>query len=332
MRGFYLKYRSFHKSDRIQKIQIILATIPDGIQRSELSRRLGVSRATISRDIAEMSIEYPIREDEKTHKLSLDRVSLVNNLYLTTEEIQSLHLACRLLGRKLKFHYPTASSALRKLGVGLESYAPFMTRFIIETAELFELHNENIHKNVANIIQQVTAGIINNKIISFERFSRKTKDWHITELAPYCIEPYAEGNSLYLIGKDQATDEMRTYKLELLRNITLTNCTYTIPKDFSINSYFHGSWGIWTSEGNPQRVVLRFSHTVKIRVQQTEWHVSEELDEVEDGKLIWKAMIDEPREMLPWIRGWGADVEVLEPAWVRTQVIEDLKRQNELYR
>jgi len=71
---------------------------------------------------------------------------------------------------------------------------------------------------------------------------------------------------------------------------------------------------------------------VKIRVQQTEWHVSEEVEETEDGKLIWKAMIDEPREMLPWIRGWGADVEVLEPAWVRTQVIEDLKRQNELYR
>jgi predicted DNA-binding transcriptional regulator YafY len=47
---------------------------------------------------------------------------------------------------------------------------------------------------------------------------------------------------------------------------------------------------------------------------------------MEDGTLIWRAFIAEPREMLPWIRGWGADVEVIVPMELRKSIAQELRR------
>jgi CRISPR-associated endonuclease/helicase Cas3 len=35
--------------------------------------------------------------------------------------------------------------------------------------------------------------------------------------------------------------------------------------------------------------------------------------------------------MLPWIRGWGADCEVLAPPWLRQRVKEEVERMYNLY-
>jgi len=50
-----------------------------------------------------------------------------------------------------------------------------------------------------------------------------------------------------------------------------------------------------------------------------------------DGSLIWRAWIAEPQEMLPWIRGWGADVVVLAPEEVRTHLAGEARRLAQTY-
>ncbi len=42
--------------------------------------------------------------------------------------------------------------------------------------------------------------------------------------------------------------------------------------------------------------------------------------------MEWSAEVAEPQEMLPWIRGWGADVEVIEPTELRDEMIREAKR------
>jgi CRISPR-associated endonuclease/helicase Cas3 len=318
--------KAHSKSERLYQVQLLLSTVHNGISRAEIAQRVGASRATITRDIAELSLQCPIVEDERTRKLSLEKVSFINNIFLNTEEIQSLHLACRLLARKVRFHNPAAASALRKLGQGVVSYAPYLTRFIIESAELFEMHQKVDYRSYNQIIKNITDAMTEQKEISFERYSRTSKAWITCTLAPFCIEPYAEGNTLYLVGLDTAIDEMRTYKLELIRNVCKTEVLFTIPEDFSLNSYFQNSWGIWTSKNGSQKVILKFSKAVKDRVLQTEWHTSEAVSDNGEEGLLWEASIDEPIEMLPWIRGWGADVEVIKPVWLREKLITEIKK------
>ena len=53
---------------------------------------------------------------------------------------------------------------------------------------------------------------------------------------------------------------------------------------------------------------------------------------MDDGSLLWRAWIAEPQEMMPWIRGWGADVEVLEPKELRNALIREAQELAELYK
>ena len=74
-------------------------------------------------------------------------------------------------------------------------------------------------------------------------------------------------------------------------------------------------------------VKLRFTGEQAVRrVSETRWHPSERKEKDSEGRLIWTAEIDEPQEMLPWIRGWGADCEVLEPKELREQIKGEVRR------
>jgi hypothetical protein len=76
---------------------------------------------------------------------------------------------------------------------------------------------------------------------------------------------------------------------------------------------FKYSWGIWVSDKPPKEVRLHFSAAVADRVEETLWHPTQKIERhlgpnsKPDGTVIWSALISEPLEMLPWIRGWGED-------------------------
>ncbi len=61
------------------------------------------------------------------------------------------------------------------------------------------------------------------------------------------------------------------------------------------------------------------------------WHSSQEIEDLPDGRLLWRAHISEPREMFPWIRGWGSDVEVLGPPDLRERMMQEVMALGVLY-
>jgi predicted DNA-binding transcriptional regulator YafY len=78
-------------------------------------------------------------------------------------------------------------------------------------------------------------------------------------------------------------------------------------------------------------VVLKFHPRVAHRVRETRWHRSEQMEEQPDGSLLWRARVAEVQEMLPWIRGWGADVEVLAPKELRETMMGEARALARMY-
>jgi CRISPR-associated endonuclease/helicase Cas3 len=80
-------------------------------------------------------------------------------------------------------------------------------------------------------------------------------------------------------------------------------------------------------------VKLRFSPTPAAirRLKESKWHPLERVTDTADGGCLWCADVAEPREMLPWIRGWGADCEVLEPRELRETMMGETKAMAEQY-
>ncbi|MCS7222786.1 MAG: WYL domain-containing protein [Anaerolineae bacterium] len=321
--------RAIAKAERLLRLEILLLNYPEGLHRAEIARRLGVHRSTVSRDIDTLSACVPIWEDG--NKVGIHRDGYLTRVRLTLHESTALFLAARMMATRTDKHNPHAAAAMRKLGISLERIAPLISRHLEITAQVMEDEAQRHDPVYMDVLETLTRAWS-------ER--RKVRLWHLHEptrcvfeyvFAPFFIEPYPVGQTIHTIGWREPPGALRTFKLERIQRIELLNESYVIPDDFDLRALLDTAWGIWYTEGEPQKVVLRFHPRVAHRVRETRWHRNEEVKEQPDGSLIWEAEIAEPQEMMPWIRGWGADVEVLKPLELREQLMGEAKAMAEIY-
>lgn len=137
------------------------------------------------------------------------------------------------------------------------------------------------------------------------------------------MEPTASG--LYVVGYDDWAEDIRTFKLERLESARVLLEPYTIPEDFDLEALRRASWGIM-SGAQVQEVILRFIPSAHPYVLERQWHTSQQIEETGDGGCLLHIWVSEPLEMQPWIRSWGAQVEVLAPHALRQRIAEELHR------
>lgn len=316
-----------NKVNRLMQIETLLLSHPEGLTQSDLARKLGVNRSTILRNLADMR---PIIS-EANGRLYIDRESYVVNLRLTLHEALTIHLASRLMTTRLDRSNPHAASALRKLGVALDKLAPQLSQHLMNSAETFDNHVKRNDPHYLQCLEYVTLAWSKNQKLKL--WYRNMEEGRVKEyiFCPYFIETSAIGAAIYTIGRIEPADQMRTFKFERMERVELLPASYSLPKDFDAGVLLQQAWSIWFTETPPEEVRLRFSPRVARRVKETQWHVSQEITEQADGSVLWLARIAEPREMMPWVRGWGSDVEVLAPAWLRNAMIEETKKLCEVY-
>jgi predicted DNA-binding transcriptional regulator YafY len=250
---------------------------------------------------------------------------------VTLHEAMALHLAARLMATRTDKHNPHAGAALRKLGHALEKLAPLVSGHLLASADVMDDQARRHDPVYLEVLETLTRAWADERKVRL--WYRKGRRQPVAEyvFAPYFIEPYGIGQTTYVIGWRDAPAGERTLKVERIRRIEMLTESYEIPKGFDPYSKLADAWGIWYSEGEPEEVVLRFHPRVVARVQETQWLPSERIAVQEDGFLLWEAEVAQPREMRPWIRGWGPDCEVLKPLWLREEIAEQMQQIVELY-
>jgi CRISPR-associated endonuclease/helicase Cas3 len=321
--------RATGKAERLLQIEALLLEYPDGLSQAEVARRVGVNRSTVYRCLPDLTARFAVYETDDG-RLVIDRDHYLMNVRLTLHESMALHLAARLMATRTDKQNPHAAAALRKLGLALEKLAPRVSEHLKASAEVMEDQAQRHDPVYLEVLEALTRAWSDSRVAHL---------WHRMEdgrvydydFAPYFIEPYAVGQTTHVIGWREPPGALRTFKLERIQRIELTDKTYTIPEDFDPRQLLADAWGIWYTEAEPVEVVLRFHPRVAHRVRETRWHRSERVEEQPDGYLLWRAQVAEPQEMVPWIRGWGADVEVVGPKELRDRMAGEARRLAETY-
>ena len=115
---------------------------------------------------------------------------------------------------------------------------------------------------------------------------------------------------------------MRTFKIERIREVRVTPRTFEPPEGSTLQRDLRRGWDIIADQPATD-VVLRFSPAVADRVLETTWHSLQATERQPDGSLLWRSTVSGIIEIRLWILSWGEDVEVLEPADLRTNVGDD---------
>ncbi len=318
---------SDNKSQRLSQIEALLLDHPEGLTQANLARRLGVHRSTIHRNLADLSV--PVYEDDG--RIVIDRDAYLVNLRLNLHEILFIHLAGRLMTTHMDRQNPHAAAALRKLGIALETLAPQISRFVRGSANTFDNETKRQDSHYLQVLEKLTIAWAGNHKTHLWYRSHKSGPIKEYIFRPYFIEVGAFGQSLYSIGRIDLDSTYRTFKIERVERIELLNDKFSIPDDFDPETLLGQAWGIWFTDQEPIEIVLKFSPNVASRVRETRWHPTEQVYLQEDGSLLWRAWIAEPREMMPWVRGWGCDCEVIEPMDMREKMKEEASKLFALY-
>lgn len=321
------------KLRRFEQFKSLLLAHPRGLRKAEIARRISVDRATVGHYVDDFALPHgtlPIIEITPGF-FTIDRDLYEVEISVNQHEALAIHLATRLLTTRTDKHNPHAASALRKLGEAIGELSPPVSQHMHMSANVLDGDDRRRDPRFLEILETLMrAWSLGQKVA----LTHEMEDGRIHDyiFSPYFIEPYALGRTVHVIGQREPPNKIRTFKIERIRTIELLPETYTIPEEFDPQEKLQNAWGIWYTDEETVEVVLKFHRSVAKRVLETTWQVGEETAVADtDGSVTWRAKVDEWREMLPWIRGWGADVEVLKPVELRDEMIGQARKIAELY-
>lgn len=316
---------------RRKELVRLLVQRSNGIKESEIANELRFEKRTVHNYLDELNMEGKVyKEGQLWFSLPYETTRL-RRFELEPEEAFTLYLATRLLVKQQDKRNEPAESALFKLAEVLTSDARVGDE-IRQAAR--ELAQRRANTNYQSIFQIMVRGYIYRRRVRIRYQPYKGPSFE-TSFATYLMEPSAVGYSTYIIGESRSAyvHDIRSYKLERIEEAALTREEYIVPATFPGLNILRSAWSIISSE-KTERVLLRFSPDVKKRVLETQWHPSQDREPDPDypGYLRWWVDVADTTDMANWIRGWGSQVEVLEPVELQKDVSNHVAALAAIYR
>jgi len=284
-----------------------------GLYVPKMAERLGVTRRTIYRDLRAIEDSgYPLYRDNGDSRMVWRFVdsyrSSVRELSISTSEMLALWSALSFL-RNLKgtpFEADLGSltekiESLNNNGNGLKRLGKTLFHPLEKGTKDYSASGETI--------RLLFKGILESRVCLLDYHSFNSGKIKKLEIHPYHLLEHKKG--LYLFCHSMEHGKIITLAIERIKKIALSGKTFEPDVSLDFESYANSGFGIFSGKEEP--VELIFSKAVAMYIKERRWHPTQRMKEVKDGrvKLTFKACID--FELVHWVRGFGADVDVIRP-------------------
>ena len=313
------------KRDRTARLLTVVGVLrangTHGITPMEIARRTGMAKRTVYRDLKAIEGELGIPVWSEGGRWGVEGEAFLPPLRLTLSEAMAIFLSARLLARYMDKHDPVLASAFTKLEEGL----PASLRAHVERT-VQDLASRVVDPVFNRHVGDLTKAWADRRVVEFEYLPAPysgARSPRRATVRPYLLEPSLQTHALYLIGFDEDRDAMRTFKVERIRDLAILPRTFEAP-EADVVAQLRRAWDIIADQPATE-VVLRFRPEVAGRVMEAQWHPSQQVAELADGSLEWRATVAGTIEIRLWILSWGSDVEVLAPPELRADVVDTLR-------
>ena len=319
-----------NKASRLHTIELLFWRNRERrFRTNELADILGVSADTIGRDINELSARHggplPLVSEGWSWYLPKDAIFEVLPLTPTLQEAVALYLAGRLLSQIHDERNNHVISALIKLIGAMPEAIAQHQQGIVDMARARQQDREDR----TPIFEALALGWAKHRKVRLLYAPPQKRKFECL-FSTYLLEPSGIGRTIYAIGDSTPPNALRIYKLERIEYAHVTEESFNVPGDFDGPTLLARAWGVMYGDDKPTEVRLRFSSRVIKRLKETLWHPSQQMKDTPEG-CEWMAQIGDTLEIENWIRGWGADCEVLAPSELREKIIDDLRRSARIY-
>lgn len=313
------------KLERIAEIELMLRT--GWYSPSDLAERLDCDRSTIHRYLQEIEGRIELQRDSSKH-YHIDPAQYMSSVRLTTAEALTIYNALRRFIRQTSKAPSFFISAIKKIAVALGHTD--LTDQLAESSILMETERSAAQDH-AVIWNSVISAWMEQRVVELTYQKNRSDSFDEHRFEPYLFEPAVLSHGVYVIGWSQTRGQIRTFKMDRILRVRPTVDHFVRRHQIKVDDLLRHAWSVWYGE-ELVRVELRFAPQVARRVMETLWHPSQQTELLEDGSLLWSVEIAGVLELIPWIRGWGHEVEVLAPQSLRVEIGKSLIAAAELYK
>lgn len=290
---------------------------------------IDVSRKTVERDIDYITANFFVYEDERDGKtVYLANKYSVQHISFTISELISLHFTREVI--KSYSGLDVGDSAVKILD-RLIATAPQINQSYINTlSEMMKVNvsgltpEKDVKPEHLDIIREAVA---EKKSIRVEYYSFNSDETTIRCFDPYLLEIY-EG-CWHVVGYCHLRKGIRDLRVSRIRTLQRMNQAFIRPENF-YEQYKKDRFDKLAGE-EKIKIRLRFTGDAARIVKEYEASKADLIEE-NDSELIFERTATMTPDILKWVLGFGADVEVLEPQSLRDEVQSQAEKMLERYK
>lgn len=292
-----------------------------------LMEALGVSRATLKRDIAFLRdrLNAPIIHDRLAGGYRFDRTTRhagaqyeLPGLWFSAEEIHALltmqHLLANLdTGGLLGPHIKPLLSRLNALiGAADNPTEEVVKRIRILTVGARQLHLDSF--------QAIGSALLRRKRLVIRYHARGTNETTEREVSPQRLIHYRD--NWYVDAWCHLREELRSFAIDTIHRAEVLSTTARDIDDDSLDRFLGSGYGIF-SGSDVQWAVLRFSPERSRWVAAEKWHPDQQGRLLDDGSYELHVPYSQTPELLMDILRHGRHCEVVAPTGLREAVQQE---------
>lgn len=284
-RGYISRYLLILKKLKVkpystyEELQAYIDNQFDYLQMQDDTLNIGFSKRTLQRDI---------REIRNVFGVDIEYSKSLKGYYITQSDTENMNFQ-RMIEAFDMFNSLNLAQDLTPF-IHLEKRKPQGT--------------ENLYGLLHAIKNKLQIKFIYQKFWEEEASTRKVE--------PYALKEFK--NRWYVMAKDSKDKNVKSFALDRLSNLEITNLTFIYPNTFSIEQAYRHCFGIISPiDKEPQEIILSFDPFQGKYIKTLPLHETQEILEDNEDELLVKLKLYVTHDLIMELLSFGDNMKVIKP-------------------
>ncbi len=285
------------------------------LKRRDLAQRYGVSERQITGDLQVLRRGLGLEILATEQGYSIASLPSLPSVQFETVELLALLLSALAGSRSPGVPQDKLAAAIARL----HQMLPKSLRLPIDPSR-FPLPATPAARHREEILRALSEAITYGWTVEMEyRPPMRRSTLYSRLVDPYALVPYLRG--WYLIGWCHTRRAWRTFKVDRIKQLRITRVPFQRRTEFDLGEFLMASWGMLEAGDRPaEEVELLFSPPAAHWVAEEQWHHSQRIEWLPDGRLRFTVTLRVTPDFARWVLSYGGAVEVVRPESLREQV------------
>lgn len=289
---------------------------------------IDISRKTVERDLDSITRFFYVYEEEKggVTRYFANKVN-VSNVAFSIPELLSLYFAKEVL--KSYKGLEIGSTAVRMIEEIIDAGPKIQKRYLDNLNSLLKINVTSIspERDINPVFLDLLKKAVEEcRCIDLEYYAFNQNEITKRRFEPYILEIY-EG-CWHVVGHCRLRNRIRDFRVSRIQSLEISDEVVIRPEAFYEN-YMRKRFNYLAGD---EEVILRLFFTGQAAriVEEYECNKADKLIKSNNG-LIFERRVALAPEVLRWVLGFGAEVEVLEPDCLRDAVLSQVRKMKDIY-